>query len=235
MSNKVETEQLTFDLGHRTSFREEDFIVTEGNRLAFEHVLAFPLWPGPLTLITGPEKSGKTHLARIWAKRAGAVAPGAGDIEQMAASADTCPVVLDDVERRGFEETHLFHLLNQSMRAGRAVLMTARAPVPEWPFLTDDVKSRARLAAHFSVLAADDLQLCQMFAKLFGDRQIVVDPKTITYLVARMERSPAEVVALVDVMDRLALKKNKPVGLKIAAEALAERAGKAGRGTETKE
>ena len=212
--------QLTFNLGHANSLKESDFIVADTNRLAFEHIRSFPAWPGPLTLITGPEKSGKTHLANIWATRANAVSPSRDELGKITALGGDQALVLDDVDQGHFEETSLFNLLNQSMRDWRPVLMTAQLPVHAWPFMTDDVKSRARLAAHFDVLAADDLQLCQMFAKLFGDRQVVVDPRTITYLVSRMERSPAEVFALVELLDRLALSQGKPISLKMAAQAL---------------
>lgn len=224
MSASDNNQQLTFDLGYTTSHGRADFIVTDANRLAFDHINNYPQWPGPLTLITGPEKSGKTHLAQIWAQKSNAVFLTPGKIEKVARLGGQEPVVLEDVDRGGFEEQALFHLLNQSMRDERPILMSARVPVLSWPFATDDVKSRARLAAHFSVLAADDLALCQMFAKLFDDRQVVVDPTTITYLVARMERSPAEVFSLAELLDTLALKRGKAISRKIAAEALALRA-----------
>ncbi len=220
MSEHNNSGQLTFDLGHNTSLTEADFIVTDANRLVFDHIKSYPAWPGPLTLITGPKKSGKTHLANIWATHAHAISPSMGDIAEITAQGGDQALMLDDLDLGRFDETALFNLLNQSMRDGRAILMTAQLPVHAWPFITDDVKSRARLAAHFGVLAADDLQLCQMFAKLFSDRQIVVDPKTITYLVARMERSPAEVVTLVELLDKLALTQGKPISLKMAAQAL---------------
>ena len=64
------TSQLPFDYGHEPSHLEDDFIEGDGNRLALAHIRAFPNWPGPLTLVEGPAKSGKSHLARIWAGRA---------------------------------------------------------------------------------------------------------------------------------------------------------------------
>jgi len=217
--------QLTFDLAYETSYAQKDFIVTEGNRLAFEHIISFPNWVAPLTLITGEQKSGKTHLGKVWAKLAGAkiVEPKIAtndQLETLAGEEKQIPVLLDNVDRAGFDENALFHLLNQSMRDARPVLMSAREPVINWPFLTDDVKSRARLASHFSLQAASDLQLSQMFAKLFDDRQIVVSPETISYLVARIERSPGEVFALSEILDRLALQQGKAIGKKIAAEAI---------------
>lgn len=216
-------EQLVFDLGHATSFAEDDFIVSEANRLAYEHVCAFPDWPVSLTLITGPAKSGKSHLAGIWAHRAGAMTVTPDTIGTLVGNSGATPVVIDDADRAGFDEHHLFHLLNQAMRDHRPLLMTARLPVPDWPFQTDDVKSRARLAAHFAVEAADDTQLSQMFVKLLSDRQLRVEPKTIAYLVARMERSPEEVVALTALLDSLALTRGRAIGRGIAAEALTMR------------
>ena len=131
--------------------------------------------------------------------------------------------MVEDIERSGYGEDALFHLLNQSMRDGRPVLMTTREPIANWPFETDDLKSRARLAARFTVALSDDIQLSQMFVKLFGDRQVAVDPKIVRYLVARMERSPEEAVALADLVDRIALSRGSAINRSVAAAALAER------------
>ena len=224
MKRKPEHKQLALDLGHATSFAEADFIVTEANQLAFDHIVSFPEWAAPLSLVIGPAKSGKSHLAGIWARRAEAICPDISDIEAVARDGGKTPVALDDVERAGIDEQALFHLLNQSIRDHRPLLMTARDPILSWPFLTDDVKSRARLAAHFTVQGADDTQLAQMFVKIFSDRQVSVDPKIISFLVARMERSPEEVVILAKWMDELALSRGKAINRAIASEVLEERA-----------
>ncbi|HHG90675.1 MAG TPA: hypothetical protein ENJ90_09400 [Devosia sp.] len=221
---KTEHKQLALDLGHATSFAQADFIVTEANRLAYNHIVSFPRWATPLSLVTGPAKAGKSHLACIWSRRAQALVPGVDEIEGVAKDGGQGPVVLDDVDRAGIEERALFHLLNQSIRDRRPLLMTAREPILAWPYATDDVKSRARLAAHFTVQGADDAQLAQMFVKLFNDRQVSVDPKIISFLVARMERSPEEVVILTKLMDELALSRSKPITRTIASEVLEARA-----------
>jgi chromosomal replication initiation ATPase DnaA len=222
--------QLALDLGHDVSHAEDDFIVGDGNRLAYGHVLAWPDWPGPLTLIEGPAGVGKSHLARIWAERAQAGYAPPATAEELSRAGGTGPLVVEDADRAGYEEAALFHLLNQSMRDRRPVLLTARQPVANWPFATDDLKSRARLAARFGMALSDDIQLSQMFVKLFQDRQVAVDPRTIGYLVARMERSPAEAVALVELMDRMALERGGPITRAIAAEALARRSAAADTG-----
>jgi chromosomal replication initiation ATPase DnaA len=215
--------QLALDLGHDVSHAEADFIVGEGNRLAYGHVAAWPEWPGPLTLIEGPAGVGKSHLARIWAERSEAGYASPETAEELSRAGGTGPLVVEDVDSAGYDEAALFHLLNQSMRDRRPLLLTARQPVANWPFATDDLKSRARLAARFGMALSDDIQLSQMFVKLFQDRQVAVDPRTIGYLVARMERSPAEVVALAEMMDRMALERGVAITRAIAAEALARR------------
>lgn len=213
--------QMPFDYGHEASHLEADFIEGEGNALALAHIRAYPDWPGPLTLIEGPAKSGKSHLARIWAERAGAVVTGPKAV--LADIPPDVPLLVEDVDRSGFDEPALFHLLNRSMREGRPVLMTARDAVANWPFATDDLKSRARLAARFALVLSDDIQLSQMLLKLFHDRQVSVDQQVIRYLVARMERSAEEAVALAGLADHIALSRGTAITRAVAAEALAQR------------
>ena len=230
MSRSDRAAQLTLELGHTPSHAEDDFLVGEGNQLALAHILAFPDWPGPLTLVSGPEKSGKSHLARIWIDRAGALAPQPEALAELARAGGMQPLAIEDVDRTGYDETALFNLLNQSMRDRRPVLMTARLAVSSWPYRTDDVRSRARLASAFTLSLTDDIQLSQIFVKLFGDRQVSVDPRIIRHLVARMERSPEEAGVLVERLDRLALARGGPITRRLANEVLAMR--RAERGEE---
>lgn len=215
--------QLPLELGHTPSLSEADFIVSDANRLAHAHIVAYPSWPGPLTLLVGPAKSGKSHLARIFADRAQAVSPAPDEIDALARAGGRRPLVIEDVDQPGYDEAALFHLLNQSMREDRPLLLTAREPVAAWPYRTEDLRSRARLAAVFTVERADDTQLSQMLVKLFSDRQVSVDQRVIAYLVARMERSAEEAVALAGLTDRLALAAGTAITRAIAAEALALR------------
>ncbi|KKC34754.1 hypothetical protein [Devosia psychrophila] len=226
-------EQLALELGHTAAQGEGDFLVGEGNALAHSRIMAFPQWSDAITLLTGPAKSGKSHLARIFADRSGALFAATTDLENLATQGGTAPLIIEDVDRLDYDEAGLFHLLNQSMREQRPILLTAREDVANWPLATDDVRSRMRRAAAFTLELTDDIQLSQMFVKLFGDRQIAVDPKIIAYLVARMERSTEEVVILTDLMDRMALGKGTAITRSIAADALDRR--RAARGQASQE
>ena len=215
--------QLTLELGHTPAQGEADFMVGDGNRLAHGRIMAYPHWPDPITLLIGPAKAGKSHLAQIFADRSGAVFAKVNDLEDLATIAGRQPLVIEDVDRLEYDEAGLFHLLNQSMREQRPLLLTAREEIAQWPLATDDVRSRMRRATAFTLELTDDIQLSQMFVKLFGDRQIKVDPRIIGFLVARMERSAEEAVVLVDMLDRLALVRGTAITRSLAAESLDQR------------
>jgi chromosomal replication initiation ATPase DnaA len=214
--------QLALDLPHEPALGEADFLVGEGNELAYGRIMSFPHWPDPVTLLIGPAASGKSHLARIFANHAGARFAGVGELEALAMGGGE-PLVVEDADRLGYDEAGLFHLLNQSMRERRPLLVTAREEIGNWSLSTEDVRSRLRRATAFTLELTSDIQLSQMLVKLFGDRQISVDPKVIFYLVARMERSTEEAVILADLMDRLALAKGSAITRSIAADALDRR------------
>ena len=60
-----------------------------------------------------------------------------------------------------------------------------------------------------------------LLAKLFTDRQTVVDPGVIAFLGRRMERSFASARALVEALDREALAAKGPITRAVAARVLA--------------
>ncbi|MEO9296432.1 hypothetical protein [Devosia alba] len=217
------TRQLALELEHVPAQGEADFLVGDGNALAHGRIMAFPQWSEPVTLLVGPAKSGKSHLARIFADRSSARFAGVNELEALATQGGRGPLIVEDVDQLGYDEVGLFHLLNQSLREQRPILMTARDEIANWSLSTDDVRSRVRRATAFTLELTDDIQLSQMLVKLFRDRQVTVDPKIIFYLVARMERSSEEAVLLADLMDRLALAKGSAVTRAIAAEALDRR------------
>ncbi|MBU1175608.1 MAG: hypothetical protein KKH72_09425 [Alphaproteobacteria bacterium] len=216
--------QLVLDLGHTPSHAEADFVTAPGNEMAYRHIMSFPAWATPLTLLLGPPKSGKSHLAAIWLMRSGARKASPGDLEALAGIPDQRPVLVEDADRGRYPESGLFHLLNQSIHSGRPVLMTARDAPQLWPLRTDDARSRVRLALGLTLAPPDDTLLSLLFVKLFSDRQIAVEPGLVSYLVKRMERAPNEAVALVDIMDRLALSRGSAVSRAVAAEAIVLRA-----------
>jgi len=68
MSNRPR--QLALALEHAESFAREDFLSGPSNAVALALVDAWPDWSHRTVMLTGPEGSGKSHLAAIWARTA---------------------------------------------------------------------------------------------------------------------------------------------------------------------
>ena len=220
---KSSSGQLPLDFEHAPSTSREDLIVSDPLSAAINLVDLWPDWPSPLVIMAGPTGAGKTHLANIWRERSGASlvsvkAPG----EAALAHAASGPVLLEDIDRTGFDETLLFHLINTVREHGTAMMITTRIWPAAWPVHLPDLQSRLRAATIVEIGEPDDELLEQVIEKLFADRQVIVDPKVVAYLVQRMERSLDAAQTIVCRMDQLALARRGKINRILAAEVLAE-------------
>ncbi|HLL27786.1 MAG TPA: chromosomal replication initiator DnaA [Xanthobacteraceae bacterium] len=210
--------QLTFDLPHAESFRRDDFLAGPANEKALSLVERWPEWPGRLAAITGPRGAGKSHLAAIWAERAGAriVAAAALTREDVPASLATGALVVEDVVS-GADEAALFHLLNLAREDDAWLLFTASERLGAG-FTLPDLVSRLRTVHAVALAPPDDALLSAVLVKLFADRQLAVGEGVIAYLLPRMERSLAAARETVAKLDTVALSKGRAVNRQLAAE-----------------
>jgi chromosomal replication initiation ATPase DnaA len=211
--------QIPFELPVVSSASRDDLIVGASNRLAAEMIDAWPDWPGNVVVLSGPSGSGKSHLARIWSKKANAVAAHMGAIGCMTPSS-MANVVLEDVEPREIDERGLFHLLNLLRAEHRHCLLTSRHLPAEWNVSLPDLKSRIGAAQLVLLHEPDDEMLRLVMYKLFADRQLAPEPGVVAYICARMVRSLETAVRLVDEIDREALARSKNITRAIAGAAL---------------
>lgn len=125
--------QLSFDLPAKTALGREDFFVSPANALAVAMISANS-WPGNKLVLTGPAKSGKTHLAHVWAAASGARIVQAKDIDEAdIPELARTPVVVEDVpliSQDANQQNALFHLHNLVLAEGNAILMTGRLAPP---------------------------------------------------------------------------------------------------------
>ena len=214
--------QLALDLPHAESFRRDDFLESPANSAALALVDRWPDWPHSSAAIIGPAGSGKSHLAAIWAERAGARIVAAGELNAggVPGALATGALVIEDFAPGRVDEPALFHLLNLAREQGAFLLITARERLDQGPFMLADVASRLRAVPAITLAPPDDSLLAAVLVKLFADRQLAIDEGVISYLVARIERSLASAEAIVTRLDQAALSGGRSVTRVLASEVL---------------
>ena len=217
-------EQLGFDLPARAALGRDDFFVSDANAMALALVDSWPNWAGNKLAIIGPEGSGKTHLAHVWAAQSGARIVDAAsltkdavpDLAQTPIAVENVPAIAEDAAA----QDALFHLHNLTLAEGHSLLVTGIAEPKHWGLTLPDLKSRLEGTTTAVLKEPDDALLSILLAKLFVDRQLTPNTDTIAYMVKHMDRSFAEARRLVRDIDQASLAKKRKVSRALAAEVM---------------
>ena len=222
MSDPAMPRQLNLALGHRESFDRANFLSGRANETALALIDRWTDWPARAIALIGPEGSGKSHLAAIWAQAAGGrvIASHAIDAASVPQVLSSGALAIEDADRGEFDEAALFHLLNLAREQSAYVLITARKTPASWPTRLPDLASRLRALPVVTLDPPDDALLAAVLVKLFADRQLVVDERLIEFLAHRIERSFAAAQAAVAELDHEAMRLKRPVSRALAAEIL---------------
>jgi chromosomal replication initiation ATPase DnaA len=215
-------EQLVFDLPNRPAQDAEDFLVSASNQAAVDLVDSWPDWPNAAMVVVGPAGVGKSHLVNVWKSRSGGRDIAAGDLTEEVAggAADMPAVAIEDIDRGIASEKALFYLLNMAREHKHAVLLTSRVPPGELEVALPDLRSRLRALPVVPIAPTDDALLQGLLVKLFHDRQLLVEPATVRYILTHMERSAEAAVQVVSEMDHLALTTHRRVTRALAREVI---------------
>jgi len=214
--------QLAFVLPHAESLTRDNFLEGPVNAAAVGLIESWPGWPARTMLLVGPEGSGKSHLAAIWAEQAGARSTTAHTLTAatVPAALATGALVIEDLKPSDFDERALFHLLNLAREEQAYVLITARIPPSAIGVELRDLRSRLRALPVVTLAEPDDLLFRALIVKFCADRQLTVDESVVSYLATRIERSYAAARQAVDRLDREALRLGRPVTRALVAELL---------------
>ena len=222
-------EQLPLSLSHPTDFYSDDLVVTKSNKSAYELIERWPDWPMPVAVLVGPDGSGKTHFASVWADISKAQEIEPDQLDQAITFIEKgIPVLVEDMDGVDLNEVVFFHLIN-SVKESHVInpkttlLITARKGPSNWNVKLDDLASRLRSVTLATLEQPDDELLNAVAFKLFSDRQITVDPSVVEFLVSRSERSLFALGKTVDQIDRLALQRKSKITKALVSEALAVR------------
>ena len=208
--------QLTLPLETRSAFGRADFIVVSANERAVAFLDSYPDWPAPAVVLYGPPACGKSHLAAVWAQRAGAGIIEAADLNR---DIPNGPLVVENIVA-GMAEAPLFALLER----GTPLLLTAQVPPAQWPqnfgLALPDLVSRVRALLAFALWAPDDALLMGLAVKLFADRQLAVPENVVAHMIRSLERSPEAIRDFVARADAAALAAKRPINTNFINELL---------------
>lgn len=222
MTGRVQPRQLAFALPHAESLSRDNFLEGPANAEALGLIDAWPDWPNRVMLLVGPEGSGKSHLASIWAEEAGARSTMAHALTASAVPSAlvTGALVVEDLSPGAFDERAMFHLMNLAREDQAYVLITARVAPAAFQVDLRDLRSRLRAVPVVDLLSPDDLLFRALIVKFCDDRQLSVDEAVVGYLASRIERSFAAARKAVELLDTEALRLGRPVTRALAAELL---------------
>jgi chromosomal replication initiation ATPase DnaA len=222
VAGRVQPRQLAFTLPHAESFTRDNFLEGPANAAGLALVDSWPDWPNRIMQLVGPEGSGKSHLAAIWAEQAGARSTSAHALTAAAVpgALATGTLVVDDLKSSDVDERALFHLLNLAREEGASILITSRMPPSALQIELRDLRSRLRAIPTVLLLPPDDQLFRALIVKSCTDRQLGVDEAVVSYLTTRIERSYAAVRQVVELLDAEALRLGRPVTRALAAELL---------------
>ena len=222
MAVRVQPRQLALALPHAESLTRDNFMEGPANEAGLALIERWPDWPNRIMLLVGPEGSGKSHLAAIWAEEAGARSISAHALTAAAVpgALATGALVVEDLKSQDLDERALFHLLNLAREDAAFVLITAREPPTALQIELRDLRSRLRAVPTVSLLPPDDQLFRALIVKFCADRQLTVDETVVSYLVTRIERSYAAVRQAVELLDTEALRLGRPVTRALAADLL---------------
>src|SRR3981189_387344 len=158
VAGRVQPRQLAFALPHAESLTRADLLEGPANAAGLALIDSWPDWPNRIMLLVGPEASGKSHLAAIWAEEAGARSTSAHALTaaSVPGALATGALVVEDLKSADIDERALFHLLNLAREDGASVLMTARTPPSAFEVELRDLRSRLRAVPMVSLLPPDD-------------------------------------------------------------------------------
>ncbi|WP_156681460.1 HdaA/DnaA family protein [Sphingomonas profundi] len=180
--------------------RDGDFILSPASAAAVRHLAHWALWPVAATVLTGPRKSGRSLLGRIFAAKNRAM-------------------LIDDAERHA--EEAIFHAWNRAQAERRPLLIIADAPPPAWPIALPDLASRLAATPRIALGDPDDALAAALIEKLLGARGLATGREVIAYLLPRTGRSHVAIHRLVDALDEVALARRQRITVPLARRALA--------------
>ena len=229
---KMNSVQLTFNLPNKPSTGRENFFISPSNQDALNALNNWQDWSSKKLGLIGPTSSGKSHLVSLWSQEVDAKVISIDDLIKMdvldlslnkfLALEDAHKINQLEGAARSKSETSLLHLFNVISENHGYFLITGVKPPAMWNIGLADLSSRLATLTLTHLLRPSDPMLSALIVKQFEDRQIVVSPELVEFVLKRIERTFKAVSDFVEFVDSSTLSEKKEITIPIARKILEE-------------
>ena len=218
-------DQLTIEMPKRSALGREDFMVNECNHEAIQFIDTFYQGKMKSGVLIGPKGSGKSHLVNVFCKnfeKERWLKKKKGDKNIYKIFQENNMIIIEDIDLISSveEEEYLFHSINLSKELNKVLLLTSGVNLSDISIKTPDLRSRLDSIQSVKILEPNDDLMNALILKLFHDRQILIKPNIISYLMQRIERSYLGISSIVDLIDNVSLSKHKSISKNLIKELL---------------
>ena len=220
MSNK---NQLLFDFKFNRNYLDHDYYLSSSNKDAYNLINGWPKWIKKTINLYGERFSGKSHLASIFERKTTCIKVFSEKFsDEMIENFKTKQALIIEDLNENFSENLLYTVLNIVEQENKYLLITSLLPLNKFNFKLPDLVSRIRNCLTIGIKNPDDDLIYALLIKSLSDRQINIDKKLIEYIITRINRSYEKIFLFIHKIDKLSLKKGKPINLTTIKEALKE-------------
>ena len=215
--------QLILNFDYEQNFKDQDFYVSKSNEYSFKLLNSWPKWDKNFVNLIGEKFSGKTHLVNIFLEKFNGIKLNASEINNQSLTKIKIyeNIVIENLNKK-IDENLFFTLLNIIDQDNKYLIVTSEKPIVEFLFKLDDLNSRSKNFLLSVIEKPEDDLMFALILKNLSDRQINIDKKLIDFIIKRIDRSYGKIYDFIYKIDKISLKRKKPIDFKIIKEALGE-------------
>jgi len=215
--------QLILNFDYDQNFQDQDFYVSKSNEFSFKLLNSWPKWERNFVNLIGEKFSGKTHLVNIFLDKFKGIKIEAKDInnEFLKKIKVFENIVVENFNDK-IDESLFFTLLNIVDQDNKYLILTSKIAIVDHIFKLDDLNSRSKNFILSNIEKPGDDLMFALILKNLSDRQISIDKKLIDFIIKRIDRSYGKIFDFIYKIDKISLKRKKPIDFKIIKEVLGE-------------
>ncbi len=215
--------QLILNFNYEQNFKDQDFYVSKSNEYSFKLLNSWPKWEKNFVNIIGERFSGKTHLIKIFLDKFNGIKIEAKDLNNEILKKIKIyeNIVIENLDDE-IDENLLFTLINIIEQDNKFLIVTTNKPIVNFLYKLKDLNSRSKNFLLSKIEKPEDDLMFALILKNLSDRQISIDKKLINFIIKRIDRSYGKISDFIYKIDKISLKRKKPIDFKIIKEALGE-------------